>query len=236
MPLPKRWIPFAILAAVLAAAALIYGGMHIDFSRVSVDGLQARIESYGVWGPAVFILLFQFRTLFLIPLGLLTPLAGAIWGWTGFLYMMIALNICIILQFLGARYPLHESAQRYIHGRLDFLNRYLQRNAFWTIFLLRLIPNILLDVQNFGLALTKVRFRDYYIASLLGVTPGTLAHVGLGHSLIGIQSDPRLWWELGLVLALLAGLFWAQHVIRRRMDVPKQTPEIGGHEIGGHNT
>ena len=227
MPFRKRWIKLAILGGVIVAAAVIYYILYVDFSRVPVDGLQSRIESYGAWGPLVFILFIQVRSLLLVPLAVLTTLAGVVWGWAGFLYMLIGLNFCVLLQFLAARYLAHDAAQRLIKGRLDFIDRYLRRNAFWTIFVLHLIPNIVLDVQNVGLALTKVRFRDYYVASMLGIIPGTLAHVGLGHSLIGIKSDPRLWWELAGVLALLAGLFWTQHVIRRKLAVPRQSSIVG---------
>lgn len=217
MPEHKRWIKLGILLGLIITAAVMYYLLYVEFTHISLEDLQARIESYGAWAPLVFVLFLQVRSLLMVPLAVLTTLAGVVWGWAGFLYMMTGLSLCMFLQFVLARYVAHDAAQRLIRGRLDFIDRYLARNAFWTIFLLRLIPNIVLDVQNVGLALTKVRFRDYFTASFLGVIPGTLVHVGLGHALPRIRTDPRLWAEFALALVLLAGLMWTQHIVRRRM-------------------
>lgn len=214
----KQWVKWGVLTGVVAVAVVLLYIVELDLSRINVEEWQARIRAYGVWGPVAYVLFFQVRILFLVPIGVLTTAAGVVWGWAGVLYTLIALGVCVTQEFLVARYLARDFARRILKDRLAFLDRYIEKNAFMAIFVLRLVPNIVLDIQNIGLALTKVRFRKYFAATMLGLLPGTVTLVYFGHSLISFALQPQNRWKFILALGLLLGLLGLQLYVRLKQN------------------
>ena len=51
---------------------------------------------------------------------------------------------------------------------------------------------------NYGAGLSKIKFKDFFLATLIGIIPGTFAYVNLGNSIMDIRS-----WRFVLALAFL---------------------------------
>ncbi len=72
--------------------------------------------------------------------------------------------------------------------RFAAIDEAVGRSGFRIVFLLRLSPVFPFNVLNYTLGLTRVRLRDYVLASLLGMLPGTFLYVYLG-SLVTSASE-----------------------------------------------
>ena len=59
----------------------------------------------------------------------------------------------------------------------------MEKRGFMYIFVLRLIPIVSFDLLSYAGGISKVRFRPFLLATVLGMLPGTLAYSYLGASL-----------------------------------------------------
>lgn len=147
-----------------------------------VPRFAAWVDGLGVWGPVVFIAGYAVATVALIPGSLLTLTAGAIFGLVrGVLYVFVAAVIGSAAAFLIARYLARTPVERRIRRRPRFaaLDRAIEGQGRWIVFLLRLSPVFPFTFLNYALGVTRVRFADYMIASV-GMLPGTLLYVYYG--------------------------------------------------------
>ncbi|MBU0469556.1 MAG: VTT domain-containing protein [Candidatus Omnitrophica bacterium] len=176
---------------------------HVDLFHLKIDDMKQAVEAHGFWGPLIYIGFYQIRPFILIPSTPVKIIAGIVWGWTGLIYIVAAELICAAWQFLAARYFLHDWAQRLIGGRMEGIHVSVARNGFTSVLLVRLIPNIALDLQNLAFGLSRVKFGEYIIATFIGLLPGMIVLVYFGDSAVGVLSDPSYWWKIALAILLI---------------------------------
>lgn len=173
IPWTKLAIGVAVLVGVVALGR-VAGGQVQAFAQW-VDGL-------GFWGPAVFIVGYAIAVVAFVPASLLTLAAGAVFGiGAGTAYVFVAATIGASLAFLVSRYLARGVVEKRLEGnaRFDAIDRAVGAHGRRIVFLLRLSPVFPFNVLNYALGLTRVRFADYFIASL-GMLPGTLLYVYSG--------------------------------------------------------
>ena len=142
----------------------------------------AWVESVGVWGPVVFVLAYATATVAFIPGALLTLAAGAIFGLVnGTVLVLVGATIGAACAFLFSR----QLARAAIEQRLARNPRFAEFDSivgdegFKIVFLLRLSLVFPFNLLNYALGLTRVRFRDYVLASV-GMLPGSLLYTYYG--------------------------------------------------------
>jgi uncharacterized membrane protein YdjX (TVP38/TMEM64 family) len=166
-------------AALLAAAALVVGG------RSLIGPLQrfaAWVQDLGIWGPVVFILGYAAATVAFAPGAVLTLAAGALFGLVyGTVYALAGATLGASLAFLVSRYVARRAVEHRIaaNPRFQAIDRAVGREGFKIVALLRLSPVFPFNLLNYALGLTRVRFLDYFAASV-AMLPGTLLYVYYG--------------------------------------------------------
>lgn len=167
---------------ILIIIGIKYSGL--DLSNISPDKIEEFIKTLGIWGPIAYILFYILRPLILFPAGLLTAIGGAVFGpLLGTAFTVIGATGCAIWEFLVARYVGREWIKKKIGKHIQKIDSHLDKHGIWTLLLIRLIPNLPYDVQNYGLGLTKIGFVPYCIGTFFGIIPGTFAFCYLGRSL-----------------------------------------------------
>jgi len=165
--------------ALVVAAALIVGG------RSLIGPLQrfaAWVQGLGVWGPVVFILGYAAATVAFAPGAVLTLAAGALFGLVyGTVYALAGATLGASLAFLVSRYVARHAVEHRIaaNARFQAIDRAVGREGFKIVALLRLSPVFPFNLLNYALGLTRVRFLDYFAASV-AMLPGTLLYVYYG--------------------------------------------------------
>jgi len=190
--------------------------LNIDFSQISSDEFKQKIDSFGIWGPIVYIIFYILRPLILFPAALLSASAGAIWGLKGFIYLQIAANLSSTAEFFIARYFARDAVSKLVKGKATKIDEAIEKRGFLTVLLIRLIPNVAWDIQNLSLGLTKVKFRDYFLATLIGIMPGSFALVYFGSSLIKVLTDPKNLWMIILAVLFFVGVYYLQNYLRKK--------------------
>jgi uncharacterized membrane protein YdjX (TVP38/TMEM64 family) len=239
-------------AAVIAVAAvLLIGGRSL---AGPLQRFALWVQELGPWAPAVFIAGYAAATVAFAPGAVLTLAAGALFGLVyGTLYTMVGATLGAALAFLVARYGARRAIERRIaaNPRFQAIDRAVGRQGFQIVALLRLSPVFPFNLLNYALGLTRVRFLDYFAASV-AMLPGTLLYVYYGKAAGSLAaafagrgrpaggagaggSSPAASWAL-LAVGLLATAAVTTYVtrlagraLRRELDgVPENQAAAGG--------
>lgn len=163
----------AIILIVFVAAAVMTVRSPAVKELLTVERLGAGLAAAGVWAPLAFILIYAAGVCLFIPGTLLTALGAAIFGpYWGFLYVWVAAMLGAAGAFLIGRNLGREFAASLIGDRLKKYDDAIEANGFATVLYLRLVY-FPFTPMNFGMGLTKVRFRDYLWGTGLGILVGT---------------------------------------------------------------
>jgi uncharacterized membrane protein YdjX (TVP38/TMEM64 family) len=219
MRLPEKpWIKLVLGLLFAGIIIAVIQTLNIDFSHISSDEFRVEIDSFGIWGPFAYIVIYVFRPLILLPAAVTSASAGIIWGpLKGFIILQIAANLSAIGEFFIARYFARSAVENMVKGKIAKLDQAIEKRGFLIVLLVRLIPNVAWDIQNLSLGLTKVKFRDYFLATVIGIMPGSFALVYFGGSLISALTDPANLWKIFFAAALLAAVYYLQKFLKQKM-------------------
>lgn len=169
----RRAIVKAAILILFVAAAVAAVRSPAVKEVLTAEKLGAMLAAAGGWAPAAFILFYAVGVCLFIPGTLLTALGAAIFGaYWGFVYVWIAAMLGAAGAFLIGRYLGREFAASLIGERLKKYDDAIERNGFATVLYLRLVY-FPFTPMNFGMGLTKVRFKDYLWGTGLGILAGT---------------------------------------------------------------
>jgi uncharacterized membrane protein YdjX (TVP38/TMEM64 family) len=173
-PIKKRK---ALIKALMFVAFIISAIVLIRFTPVkdylTAEALAAFLDNAGFWAPVVYIIIYAVGVCLFLPGTLLTGLGAAIFGaYWGFVYVWIAAMLGASGAFLIGRTLAREFAASLIGDKLKKYDDAIERNGFATVLYLRLVY-FPFTPMNFGMGITKVRFKDYIFGTGLGIIVGT---------------------------------------------------------------
>jgi uncharacterized membrane protein YdjX (TVP38/TMEM64 family) len=131
------------------------------------------LAAAGFWAPLVFMLIYTVGVCLFVPGTLLTGLGAAIFGaYWGFVYVWVGAMAGASAAFFIGRTLGRDFAASLIGERLKKYDVAIEKNGFATVLYLRLVYFPFTPL-NFGMGLTRVRFRDYFFGTGLGILVGT---------------------------------------------------------------
>ena len=141
------------------------------------------IRGQGALGAAIFVLAYVLACVLFLPGSLLTLGAGAVFGvaW-GFPLVSLASTLGATVSFLVGRFAARDWVAARAAGNPKFgaIDAAVGREGWKIVGLLRLSPVFPFNLLNYALGVTRVRLRDFVLASWIGMMPGTLLFVWLG--------------------------------------------------------
>ena len=160
-----------LLAFIVGAILLVRFTPLTDY--LTAESLGRFLDAAGMWAPLVFVVIYAAGICLFIPGTLLTALGAAIFGaYWGFVYVWVGAMIGASAAFWIGRTLGREFAASLIGDRLKRYDDAIERNGFATTLYLRLVY-FPFTPMNFGMGLTKVRFRDYVFGTGVGILVGT---------------------------------------------------------------
>lgn len=179
-----------ILLLVLIISGLIW------FSRAYLDinptDIKEWILSFGMWAPILYILLYTIRPLIFFPASVLSITGGLAFGaWMGTIYTVIGATLGAVVAFLVAR-KLGSGLikEKTNAGKVEQIQQQLEKNGFIYVLIFRLLPIFNFDLISYAAGLSKVRLLSFFLATLIGIIPGTFAYNFLGSSIV--SKDPQI--------------------------------------------
>ena len=156
--------------------------------------MQNFIEQFGDYAPIIFLLLASILPIFLFPPGIFSVIGGLLFGFTkGAILTIIAAIIYTNIMFLLSRYFARNKIENFLEKRLTLkqFNRIfgLNDNKLATFLIIcRLIPILPNSIVSYSYGLTRISFKHYFIANLIGLIPGRLIWLNFGSKLNNIWS------------------------------------------------
>ena len=208
------WMKLAAFLLVVTGLGWLVRALGFDIRQVTPDKIRTFVLSFGAWAPAVYLLAYA-QPLVPLPASVMTITGGLAFGpaW-GTLAALCGATARACNQFLTARLLGRDAVAKLLKGKVAALDEKIAANGFKAVLLIRLIPNLPFDVQNYGLGFSRVSFPPYALASFLGMIPGCVAFVYLGYSL----TDPQQIWKMLLAILVIVGLMVAQRAWKARQQ------------------
>lgn len=203
----QLFIKVGILLGLITAVFLVFQLTPLKISDFTPTSIKNFILGFGIIAPLVFMTIYALRgAILVIPVGIMSLAGGLAFGkWWGTVYILVGATAGSCLSFLIARYFGRGFIERFewLHkGRVKKLDENIEKNGFRVILFMRLIPLFQYDALNFGSGLSKVKFRDYVLATFLGMAPGGFVNATLGESLENVVSI-QFFIALGLFVLIM---------------------------------
>jgi len=182
----KRFLPLGVLVAVMAL--VISQGWHQYLTLEAIaknrDWLNAMVGQNMLIALSIYFLIYVAAISMSLPGGVILTITG------GFLFgpilggsiTIIAATVGASLLFLIAKTSFGEALAAKAGPWLAKLSEGFQENALNYLLFLRLVPAFPFWLVNLAPALLGVRLKTFFIGTLVGIIPGTMAfsYVGAG--------------------------------------------------------
>ncbi|MGA7966035.1 MAG: TVP38/TMEM64 family protein [Gammaproteobacteria bacterium] len=209
----NRW-RLLLAGVILGVIAVFYAlglqrYLSLDFLREQESWLMQMYEMQPVvWALAYFGAYVAITGLSLPLASAITLIAGPVFGlFWGSVIVTFAAAFGATFSFLVARFLLRDWVQARFEHQLAAINRGIEHDGIFYLFLLRLIPAFPFFVINLVMGLTPMRTRTYFWVSLVGMIPGNILYVNAGVQLGKIHSLHDL-LSPGLIASFVAlGVF-----------------------------
>ena len=225
-PWPGR---LRLLAVGLIVTAILLVARALPLDQLS-KLLANWIEGLGVWGPAIFALIYGVWATAFLPGAVLTLVGGAIFGLgVGLATVWSGAMVAMALSFLISRYFARERVEKMARSNPKFgaIDGAIEEGGWKIVALLRLSPAVPFNLQNYLYGLTPIGFWTCWLTSAVAILPGTFLYVYLGHiagqglqAAGGGQDKPLAQWILlgvGL-LATVAVTIYVTKLARKKLD------------------
>lgn len=230
MPHRKKF-RIALTKALLFAAFVAVAIVLVRFTPVrdwfTADKLNGFLAGVGYWAPVLFILIYAVGASLFVPYTVLTALGALLFGaYWGFVYVWAGAMLGASTSFVIGRTLGRDFAAHLIGDRLRKYDDSIERNGFTTVLYLRLIylPYSLL---NFGMGLTKVRFRDFFFATGVAMFVVTIIFVlvtdALKEAWQAHSWQPMWSWQVFFSTGLFVFSLFIPRIMKHIVERPAQT-------------
>jgi uncharacterized membrane protein YdjX (TVP38/TMEM64 family) len=211
------WKPAVLLVFIIAA---------VGFSRFFNVGerlldIRFWIESRGILGMVVFVLIYAAGAVAVVPGAFLTVAGGAIFGSVrGVIVVSIASTLGAALAFTVSRYFARGAIRRWLAGNSHFqrIDLLTERYGAVIVALTRLTSIVPYNLLNYAFGLTRIHFWTYLFWTWLCMLPVTvLLVVGADAFTIGIAGEdiPRV--LIGIFVVVLILLVFLVRISRKKL-------------------
>lgn len=155
--------------------------------------IVAKLDSFGIFAPLGFLLLYCLMSIFCLPTVLLVLAGGALFGPViGVLLNLLGATLGAACGFCISRY-LRPNKYTFIGNiRIQQLIMQIERKGWKSVALLRLTPAIPYNLVNYSLGLTRIKFKPYLIATMIFLIPSKIVITYCGYYGINIFDYTRV--------------------------------------------
>lgn len=210
----KKHISMVLIAVVIGLGVYLCKSCG-TFENCTPQNMKDYIGSFGMLAPAIYIAMFIIVPLTLFPDAVLAVAGGMIFGLgLGTFYTIIGAVCGGTLSFFISRIFGRGLVEKLIKGKGECFENGIEKRGFLFILMLRLIPLVPFDVISYGAGLSKIRYKDFILATSIGIIPGVWVYVNLGDK----SGNPFSVQFLGAML-ILALLIIFSYFIKKKISI-----------------
>ncbi|MDQ0419703.1 putative membrane protein YdjX (TVP38/TMEM64 family) [Peteryoungia aggregata LMG 23059] len=232
----SRFIPVVIVAAglLLGYAFGLQHYLSLGFLAEQRQALRTYVDANFLWSAVVFLTVYIIAVAFSFPAAsVLTIFGGFLFGWMiGGALVAVGATIGASILFLATRSAFGGFLRHRVDGVIRRLTDGFRENAFGYLFVIRLAPVFPFFVVNIAAALFDISLGRFFMATFLGILPGTFAYAYLGQGvdsvLIAAQAAGREAQISDLVTRDITLAFFALALVALIPTIVKQVRGGGG--------
>lgn len=195
----KKHINIVLIAIVIGLGVYLCKSSGM-LKNCTPQSMKEYISSFGMLAPIIYIVMFTIVPLTLFPDAVLAVAGGMIFGLSlGTFYTIIGAVCGGTLSFFISRTFGRGLVEKLIKGKEEWFEDGIEKRGFLFILMLRLIPLVPFDVISYGAGLSKIRYKDFVLATSIGIIPGVWVYVNLGDK----SGNPFSVQFLGAILILV---------------------------------
>lgn len=178
-----------------------------------IIALAEYLRSFGTWSVLVTIVLFVVMTFTIVfPFMILSGAAGIMYGlFWGVVISWAGEVVGAVVMFVFARYFFRKMLESWIRNSkyLKQVDDYSAENGFKALLVARLLPLAPSGIITAVAAISRISFKDFFLATLIGKLPPVVFKVMIGHDLVFAgENMTRLIVIVVLVILIYVGLWW----------------------------
>ena len=212
----------SILKALLFVTFIITAILVFQFSPfkeyLHPKSIKDFLSAAGPFAPLLFIRAYAIGICLFLPATLFTGIGAMLFGaYFGFMYNITGAMLGASAAFFIGRYLGRDFAASLVGDRLAKYDKKIASNGFAVTLYLRLLffP---FTPMNFGMALTRISFVQYFWGTFLGIFAGGFVMTFFFATLTEVWSSgqwEKLWgWKSLLSLVLFIGSFFIPKVVK----------------------
>lgn len=213
----RAWLRIAVPLAILLLLGAAWQWTPLR-ALLDLDRIQAWVEPHRTSWVAfpLVIAAFVLLGLLMVPVLLLIVATGIAFGpWLGSTYALAGAIASASFGFwLGRRVGLPR-VERIAGPRVKRVSDAVERNGTLAVYVIRKIPMPFLLI-NMVMGASRIRFRDFFLGTFLGMGPIVVALAGFGYQLSETLKDPSP-VKIGIAAGLLLVPFTIAFVVNRRL-------------------
>lgn len=190
----KKYLPLLtiIVLSLIAWLSGVHHFVNLETFKKHQKEITLFIEHRLILSLIVYAILYTATVALSIPVAtFMTILGGLLFGqWIGTTVVVISATLGACLLFLSAQTASRDILTKKAGGWVKKMQDGFQRNAFSYLLTLRLIPLFPFVAVNLVAALLQTPFQLFFIATLLGIIPGSFVYVSMGVALKEVIQQP----------------------------------------------
>lgn len=200
----KRIINKNLITIILTVLLLL--GLYLISIKIPQEAIRSFIDSFGPFGPAVFIITMLLTFIF-------APLSGSPLLFVGFLlfgrnviwYTMVSALLASITNFWIARVWGRPLIGKFVgEENIKKIDKLSQNYGLGMLFILRIFQGGIGEFVSYAAGLTSIKFTSYILVSTLGMIPGTV----IWYLLSSIISSPLEFTILSTFMAFIFSIIF----------------------------
>ena len=222
----SRKLIISIMVITLLGGGLIWVALqHNKICIVCIgkslnpEVIRHYIEGFGSWAIVIYVLLYTVNTLTLIPpIAFMSLSAGALFGpiW-GTVALTLGALCGTTTTFIVSRFFGGKLVDQFVKGKAAEFNEKLSQNGFIVLLPIRLIGFPPYEFVNYASGLSKISYKDYISATMLGMFPAIIIQVLLADRLANFSwKDPVLYVVVLLFIGM--GVVTGKIIKKQRKD------------------
>lgn len=209
----KAILKFLIIILVVIGGIYMLNKLNV-LRGYGPSEIKNYLNSFGVLSPIVYVILLTLLPLLFFPDSVLVIAGGMIFGLgKGIILTSLGSFLGATVSFYISRVLGQKIVTKLMKGKSVNFEKYSKHSGLFIILMLRLIPLFPFKVVSYSAGLSKMKFKDFTIATVIGSIPGIVVYTNLGDKSTDIGSNA---FYMSIVLIIL--LFALSFILKKKFS------------------
>jgi uncharacterized membrane protein YdjX (TVP38/TMEM64 family) len=189
-----RFLPIIVIGILIIIA--IKSGLTHYLNYVSLKKYHLQLTTYVNQHFSLTLALFCLAYILIVVTSIpgatvLTLVGGLLFGSIlGTTVVVISATIGATLLMIAIKLAFGEIVTRRIGARVKFMENNFKQNAFFYLLSMRFLPLVPFFILNLAAGIFNMQISTFFIATLIGIIPGSFVYVNIGANLNNVFNQP----------------------------------------------